>query len=600
MQHKKVQSTGKVVTFGKELDEVVSATLAMIAETVGCTLGPGGKTVIVERQEEGLPPLVTKDGVTVFRNLGFEDSTAQVVMEAARDAAVRTANEAGDGTTTATVLADAIYRKSRAFAREWAASHISPQKIVRRLNSAFAEVVEPLIAKMSIPLSGGDEESKRLLRAIARTSSNGDDALASAVAACFDLVGDDGNVTITEMSGPSAYEVESLSGYGVPHGWDDCCGKYAAKFITDPGRQRTVYEDPTFVVYHGQVTDIQALIPLMEAVGQRWQKDNGRHNVVIVAAGFSESVIGHLAINAGEIQSINAFPLRAPLSPVPGGQLALLEDVCAYTGATMFDPLNKPLSDFSPELGELGELATTFEAQRFRSIMTVDFGDEGSPSDAAVLVGQRVAVIREQVKQDPSSLDASIMEERIGKLTGGIAKLKVVGSSHGDVRERRDRAEDAVCAARGAIRHGCLPGGGWALLSVAHELRKLGDDAVDDILGAALEEPVKLLLRNVGFTDDEVEAIVCRIQEAVARGERLAYDALRHEWVDPVAAGLLDSTPAVRDAVRNALSIAAQLATTGAMVVFPRDGELERREAREARSVLLGDPIPANPADEKG
>jgi chaperonin GroEL len=601
MQHRKVQSTGKVVRLGQVMDATIASTLATISRAVGCTLGPGGKTVIIERQEENMPPLVTKDGVTVFRSLGFEDPAAQAVMEASRDAAVRTANEAGDGTTTATVLAEAIYRHSRTYAKEHAADHVSPQKIVRRLATAFADVAEPAIKSATISVPKDSAEAEQMLRAIARTSANGDDSLATAVMECFKMVGDEGNVTITEMSGPAKYEVERIEGYNVPHGWDDCCGKYSPKFINDPARQRLLYEKPTFIVYHGQLTEILSAVKILDAIVARWQENNGRHNVVVVATGFSESVVAQFALNNGEKTSINVFPLRAPLSPVPGGQLSFLEDICAYTGAKMFDPINKSLDDFAPDLSDLGENAYVFEAQRHRSLVAVDFGTDEEPSDAAILISERVEMIKAQMAQAPSDLDQRLMTERIGKLTGGIARLKVVGSSHGDIRERRDRAEDAVCAVRGAIQHGCLPGGGWGLLKVAFELGKLNDPIVDEILCAALEEPVRLLFSNVGFSVPEVEDHLARVGLSATDGTHEVYDALAHEWVDAVEAGLLDSAPAVCEAIRNSLSIAAQLATTGAIVVFPRDQELERGEARAARAAFGSEPaIPENPADERG
>ena len=262
MQYQKVKSVSKSLTVkGPELKKLVRRTMKIIADMVGATLGPGGNAVLIERQELNMAPMVTKDGVTVFRNLGFDNATAHVLMEAARDAAVRTANEAGDGTTTATVLAEAIVRYADEFCER--NKKVSPQKVVRRLMQVFKTVIEPLIKSITVLPNSTEEAGKKMLWDVAKISANGDTDLADAVMACYDLVGDDGNVTITEISGPSSYEVEAIEGYPIPIGWEDSCAKYGSKFINDPGTQRCVLEDPVFVVYHGRITEIQRVVKLM-------------------------------------------------------------------------------------------------------------------------------------------------------------------------------------------------------------------------------------------------------------------------------------------------------------------------------------------------
>jgi chaperonin GroEL len=597
VQYQKVKSVAKSMrSKGKGLNDLVLKTMGIIADMVGSTLGPGGSAVLIERQEFNLPPMVTKDGVTVFRNLGFEDATAHVLMEAARDAAVRTANEAGDGTTTATVLADAIVRKTYEFCAN--NPKVSPQKVVRRLQAVFKDTIEPLIRRLSRTMDPSSEDGRQLLWNVAKISANGDTDLADAVLHCYDLVGDDGNVTITEISGPSSYEVERIEGYPIPMGWEDCCAKYGTKFLTDPANQRVVLENPLFVVYHGRITEIQSLVKLMESIGTAWQSNEGfRHNVVLVATGFSDSVLAQLALNFADATTINVFPLLAPLSPVPNGQYGILEDICAVTGATMFDPLNKPFDSFSEDFSDLGQLAVTFEAGRFRSVI---MSESGETTNAQLLIAEQVEKLQAQMKQSASQLDEQFFQERIGKLTGGIAKLKVVGASNGELRERRDRAEDAVCAVRGAIRHGCLPGGGWTLLRVANDLLKLEDEIVSGVLCPALIEPVVRLLKNCGFSVEESKTIQEEICKPIVNGTHtMVYDALEHRMVDPWEGGVLDSTPAVLEAIRNSLSIATLLGTLGGTVVYKRDNELERSEARATNSFLRDADYAANPADER-
>lgn len=570
--YQKVKSVAKQVRVkGPGLNKVVLDTMKTISDIVGATLGPGGQPVLIERQEHDLPAMITKDGVTVFRSLGLDDPSAHCIMEAARDAAVRTASEAGDGTTTATVLAEAIVRNANDFMKK--NPRVSPQKIVRKLESAFRTIIEPTI-KAETVLAGdwSNEQGRNLLRSVAKISANGDEPLADAVIQCFDLVGDDGNVTIAEISGPSRYEVERIEGYPIPGGYEDSCTKFYPKFINDTANQRCALENPLFLIYHGRITEIQSLIFILESVGRVWNANpSERHNVVVVATGFSESVLGHLALNFAEPSTINVYPLLAPQSPMANGQLQFLEDLAAVTGARVLDAISCPLDQATIE--DLGADANFFEAYRFRSTVI------GQSNEEEIIL--RVDELRAQAENAASDLDRILLQERIGKLTGGIAKLKVIGVSNGELKEKRDRAEDAVCAVRGAIKHGCLPGGGWMLLKLMSELRKSDDPILTSVLIPSLFEPVTRLFRNCGFDELETQAILEPIIKTVADGEKpLVYDALEGKIVDPFVGGVLDSTPAVLEAIRNSISIASLLGTLGGTVVFKRDLNLELSEAK--------------------
>lgn len=582
MQYAKVKSVSKMVLpKGPDLEKVVLATMKTAADMVGATLGPGGAPVLIERQEDGLPPMVTKDGVTVYRSLGFQGSIAQVVMEAARDASVRTAQEAGDGTTTATVLSEAIVRLSSRYIK----SHpkASPQRVVRILQKAFQKVVEPTL-KNAVSHISSFEDKQSILRSIAKTSANGDQDLAEAVVQCFDLVGDEGNVTISELSGSSGYEVEKVEGFPIPIGFEESCQKFYSKFINDPANQRAYLERPMFLVYHGRLNDMQGLRHLFEVVFEKWQKEGASHNIVIVATGFSEGVLGALAHNFEDTTTMNVFPLLAPQSPMLNGQLGFLEDVAAITGAKLMDPLNNPIESMEFEDLGFGEGLKQFESTRYRSNI-VGYADEES-------VLEQVDVINAMLQNPGSELDESLLRERLGKISGGIARLKVVGSSGGETKEKRDRAEDAVCAVRGAIKSGCLPGGGWGLLKAIDELSNtelLNQEeklVVQEILQPALLEPVHRLLANCGYSDDESAEILRPVISSLKEEKPVVFDAYAGLHVDPFEAGVLDSAPAVMEAVKNALSIASLLGTLGGTVVFQRDADLERQESRDIRSFL--------------
>lgn len=574
MQYQKAQSVAKrVQTRGPALDKTILETMKTISSIVGSTLGPGGRQVLIERQEDNLPPMVTKDGVTVYRSLGFDDPAAQAIMEASRDASVRTASEAGDGTTTATILSEAIVRRTKHFTE--ANPRVSPQRVVRRLETAFREVIEPSIKKLAMKADLTDPEGEKLLFNVAKISANGDTDLAKAVMECFRLVGDDGNVTISELNGASRYEVERIEGFPIGMGYEESAAKFYPKFINDPGNQRVMMERPLFIVYHGRIQDPQSLFGLLSKLGYEFEAEKIGPNVVLCATGFSESVLGYLGMMFAADNALNVYPLLAPQSPFAQGQLDFLMDLCAITGSTMLDPMNLPFEQ--AQIEHFGR-ADVFESFRFRSNVV------GKASEDLLLL--RVDELQTNLTRAESQLDEIYLKERIGKLTGGIARLKVIGASNGELKEKRDRAEDAVCAVRGAIKHGVLPGGCWTLLKLMNELQGTNDKIITEVLIPALFEPFRRLLENVGLTDhnsDEFRAIIEGMSASLQGISEalMVYDALEGKLVDAIDEGILDSTPAVLEAIRNSLSIAALLGTLGGTVVFKRDAGVERQEARD-------------------
>ncbi len=613
-----------------------------LSDIVGATLGPGGMPVLLERQEHGLPALVTKDGVTVMRALGFEDSVQHAIFEAARDCAIRTAAEAGDGTTTATVIAEAVVRHTLAYCQKHPT--VAPQRVSRTLERAFRDIIEPTLQAASIRADWDDkaeaesekklealtqefeagkidaqtlqhlqEEAyttrRRLLLHVATVSANGDRALAKAVMACFDAVGDEGNITIAELSGPSSYDVETINGYPIPIGMEDCLLSHQQQFVNDPQNNRCVMEQPVFLLFDGRLTEIQQIAPFLERVGQAFQSGvYNHHNIVIVANGYSDSVLAILGMNFQDRTQLKVYPLLAPQSILPRSQQEFLADVQAVTGAKIFDPIDQTLDNaliIDPDTGahfiELGPGVDSFEATRWRSNIL-------GQADEDMRIA-RVDLLAGYMKKAESELERQLLAERKARLAGGLARLKVVGASGGEQKEKRDRAEDAVCSVRGAIAHGILPGGGWGLLRARQELleRLPEDSIITDILCPALMEPVWRLLKNSGL-EQEMEQILKPVLEAIATprprpggGSPLyvprVYDAMEQKHVNAIQAGILDSTPAVVEAIRNSLSIATLLGTLGGAVVFLRDHELDRREAVETADFIRN--AGANPADDR-
>jgi len=593
---------------GPELQRLVLETLKTCSDLVGATLGPGGQNVVIEHQEVDLPPVITKDGVTVFRALGFDNASAHVLMEAARDAAIRTASEAGDGTTTATILAEAIVRHTIAYTNK--NPHVSPQRVVRVLQDAYAKAILPVMEDVKVKPDLVSEEGRAMCRSVAKISANGDGPLADAVMKCFDIIGSEGNVTIVEANGPSHYEVQKIEGYPVTIGYEDSCRMFYPKFINDPATQTCVLERPSFLLYHGTINDFNTIYPVLSLIAQHVSdgKSVGEHklthNVVIVATGFSETVLAQLAAGFVMQGTLNVYPLLAPVSPIKTGQLDFLQDLAAITGGTIMDQINFPFQNFQIEA--LGVGVTQFEASRFRTNI-IGFRDE-------LLILERVDRIAKR-EQDPtnSELEKRMLRERIAKMTSGIAKLIVYGSSNGEVKERRDRAEDAVCAVRGALANGALYGGGYFLKLMSDEFASWGTEGsakfsakygwspsfdemwiIEKVLAPALLEPIKRLFTNAGYSDEEM----LKHTEKLSSG--IVFDLLEQKNVKAFENGsyLLDSLPAVRDAIKNSISIASLLGTCGGTVVFRRDHGLETSEARETAEFLRN--ANTNPADERG
>lgn len=580
---RKVKSVGKdMVSQGDDLKSLVQKTMKTIADLVGATLGPGGQPVLIERQDTGLPNLVTKDGVTVFRGIGFKNATQHAIMETARDAAIRTATEAGDGTTTATVLSEALVRLTNEYVQN--NPKLSPQKIVRKVENIFRKELEPFLKFQSsrfriAPKDDSPEErsnAQAVQRAVVSCSSNGDAELTEAIMECFRLTGDEGNVTLLERSGPSKYDIEPLRGYPVTVGYEESCKRFFSAFINDQGMARAYLEKPRFILYFGGLSEIQPLLPLIETINNRGGVD-GPTNFVLMATGFGESLIADLAANWGQ-SSIKIFPLLIPKSISTNGEAQVLQDIQALTGATIFDPLQCPIETGSVE--QLGTPLDTFEALRYRSNII-------GRSDEDLLLA-RIEEVRVQLSQPESEYDRLMIQERLAKLTGGIAKLTVYGPSSAETREKRDRAEDAVCALRGALKSGVLPGGGWGLAACILYLRSSHpqDSVVTEVLIPALAAPIERLMSNAGYNDEEIRERLQRLGEAVNAGEPTVWDGVNDTFVDATQSGIMDSLPAVTEALRNSISIATLLGTLGGTIVFPRDEAVEREESRDAYHFL--------------
>jgi len=566
MSVRKVKSAAKSFESNPDkIRKIVLKAMGRVSEIVGSTFGPGGSPTLIESDYPGIPNKNTKDGVTVFDSLGAIDPFEHLVIEQARDAAKRTAQEAGDGTTTATILAASIIENLFEYCKN--NPKLSPQRIVREIGKVSRARLLPYVKAQAIKIS---EENKDLLWKVARISANGDDEMADAVIKAFDLVGygEGSHVTIRELSGPHGYEVSQIDGFPMAIGLEDSIGKFHPAFINDQANQRCYMEKPLFLLYDGIVHDITNFVDLLEKVGQRYEeeKDDKWKNIVFFAHGFSDSVLTHLAFNFAQPNTLNIVTMATPRTQQANSQTHFLHDLAAFTGARVFG-LKDQLNTF--ELSNLGSGMESFEAYRFRSTVV---GESDQTN-----IEFRASELEEQIKNPESAIDKVLLTERLGKLTSGIAKLTIFAGSNGELKEAHDRCEDAVCAVRSAIVHGALPGGCRVAIDLALDLlqNEPEESSARNILAPSLISLPTRLLRNSGHTDQETQEVITRLMSQPSQ----VYDAESQKYGTAEETGVYDAARAVEQAIENAISIAGVMGTMGGIVAQYRDVQLEREEA---------------------
>lgn len=549
------------------LNDIVASTLTHMANMAGVTLGPGGRQVLIESSAMNLKPIITKDGVTVIKNLGYSDSIRQLILESARDASLKTASEAGDGTTTATILSSAIAFFTNEVSKR--NPKMSPQRIVRELQSLVPYLKEK-IKSYSIFADGSNYID--LLSNVASLSANGDHLLAEKIIEAFDTVGEEGNLTIVEATGPSRYQVERISGYTIDQGYEESLRKFGNGFINDKSGTLVGMENPVVLLFDGVINDTMQVFDALQKMSEYWDQINHPYkNILLVAHGFSDNVLGDMHQNWNHEKTINVLPLQTPQTAIRNWRTQFLYDLQAYTGSPVFNPLNKPISDLNPKDMTNHNMVKNVECGRFRTSIISEEDQE--------LIQCRVDELKEQLKTPESQYEENDLNIRIGKLTSGIARLYIYGASQGETREKRDRAEDAWMAIRGAIKFGACPGGGYVLVRLAadmlvqSEAMKVGPKKVAmSILSLALQRPVEFLYQNYGYTEEEIEDA----KVALLANDEEVFDISDQMWVPKHA--LLDSVPAVTEAIENSISIASLLGTIGGIVAFNRDQEADRRE----------------------
>ncbi len=546
----------EIIADEEELKKIVADTISTMAKSVGKTLGPGGWTVLIER--DGLSPLITKDGVTVAKSLGVANAAANIVIESAKEICINTAKEAGDGTTTAIVIANALVKHGHTFMKE--RPKYNPQRLVTELHEVYESVIVPFLKNKAIPV-----KSEKQLEQVATISSNGDKKIAKAVVEAVVAAGDDGTVLIQEGQG-DVMRVETIDGFIVTRGLKDL-GQIGPVFINDNAGQQVNMDKGIIFLYDGKLNDlkptgnIQMAIEGTELYGSP---------LIIMAHDFSDVVLDMLARNVKG--GISIAPVKTPMSSLPNSRSMFLKDMAAYTGGTVYDPGN--IEEASSEgFGHFNEA----KVNMYETFIVTE------PDQAAIEA--RVVELKAIGDAAFSDLDRMHINKNIACLTGGVSTIWVGGTSELEVREKKARVEDAVEAVRSAIAEGVIPGGCGVHMVLSDLLRRNKNKKDSwNIMADALEAPFDLLLTNCGEDVDVVKNIMSIHFKDKRSLPKKVFDAREHKIVDPFKKGIIEPAKVARVSIGNALSVASLLTTLGGIVVCPRDSNLEMQMEMQKQS----------------
>ena len=519
---------GKAIHFGEESRQAILAGVNKLADTVKVTLGPKGRNVVLEKKFGG--PTVTKDGVTVAKEIELEDRLQNMGAQMVREVASRTSDVAGDGTTTATILAQAIFREGV----KSVAAGANPMAIKRGIEIASAKVVE-LIAGASSEVEGSS------ISQVASISANNDMAIGDIIAEAMEKVGKDGVITVEEGKGMET-ELDVVEGMQFDRGY------LSPYFVTDQDSMEVVLEDAVILIHEKKISAMKDLLPVLEQTARSGQP------LLIVSEDVEGEALATLVVN----KLRGTLKVAAVKAPGFGDRRkAMLEDIATLTGGkSIMEETGIKLE--SVQLEDLGKAKRIVIDKDNTTIV------EGGGSKEAI--AGRVKQLRAQIEETTSDYDQEKLQERLAKLVGGVAVIKVGAATETEMKEKKARVEDAMHATRAAVEEGIVAGGGVCLLRAAEALKDLTLDDNDEQVGLkivrrALEEPLRLIAQNAGLEG----AIVCeKVRES--SDPSFGFNAMTEVYEDMIKAGIIDPAKVTRTAVQNATSIAGLMLTTEASI----------------------------------
>jgi chaperonin GroEL len=517
----------KIIAFDQEAREAIRRGVSKLAKAVKVTLGPKGRNVILQKSFGS--PTVTKDGVTVAKEIDLEDVYENMGARMVREVASKTSDVAGDGTTTATVLAEAIFNEGL----KAVVAGCNPVQMKQGIEKAVADLSEKL-TKMSIKI-----KEKAEMANVASIAANNDREIGKLLADAMEKVGKDGVITVDEGKSLQT-ETEWVEGMQFDRGY------LSPYFVTDPNTMTAVLENPYILVYEKKLTQIKELVPLLEAVVQQSRP------LLIVCEEVEGEALATLVIN----KLRGTFNCAAVKAPGYGDRRkAMLEDIAILTGGqAIFEALGVKLENLT--LNDLGRAKKVIIDKDNTTIIE----GAGKTDD----IKARIAQLRREIEASTSDYDREKLEERLAKLSGGVAKVNVGGATESEVKEKKARVEDALHATRAAVQEGILPGGGVALLRAASQVKPDGlshDEEVGyNIVLRSCRSPLTMIAQNAG----QDGGIVC--EKVLDLKGNNGYNALTNEYEDLVKAGVIDPTKVARTALANAASVATLLLTSDALI----------------------------------
>ncbi len=537
---------GKRILFGTDARTKIREGVDILADAVKVTLGPRGRNVAFEKSFGA--PQVTKDGVTVAKEIELADKLQNMGAQVVKEVASKTADVAGDGTTTATVLTQAIFREGNKYVTAGA----NPMELKRGIDKAVSAVVE------FIKNNAKKVSSKKEIEQVATISANSDIVIGQQIAEAMERVGRDGVITVEEAKGTE----DSLD---VVEGMQFDRGYISPYFMTDAEKMEAVLADPMLLIYEKKISSMKSLLPILEQLAR-----SGRP-LVILAEDVEGEALATLVVNKLR-GTLNVAAVKAP--GFGDRRKAMLEDIAFLTGGRLI----------TEDIGIKLENVTLEDLGRAKKIVitkdnTTIIEGQGSPES----IKGRVNLIKAQIEATTSDYDREKLQERLAKLAGGVAVIKVGAATETEMKEKKDRIEDALNATRAAVEEGIIPGGGIILIRAQEVISKLtleGDEKLGaQIVTRALEEPLRIIADNAG---DEASVVVSAVRKLTGNS---GYDAKQGKYVDMVEAGIIDPAKVTRTALQNAASIASLLLTTEAIICEIPE---EKKEASPAGMPPMG------------
>lgn len=517
----------KEIIYGANTRDKILSGVNKLADAVKVTLGPKGRNVILERSFGS--PLITKDGVTVAKEIELEDKFENMGAQMVKEVASKTSDVAGDGTTTATVLAQAIFQEGV----KLVAAGINPMAIKRGIDKAVEVVVKEL-EKIAQPC-----RTRHEIAQVATISANNDTTIGNLIADAMDKVGKEGVITVEESKGLETY-LDVVEGMQFDRGY------ISPYFVTDADKMECVLEDPYILVYDKKISSMKDLLPVLEQVARAGKP------ILIIAEDVEGEALATLVVN--KLRGV----LQCCAVKAPGfgeRRKAMLQDIAILTGGTFVsEELGMKLENV--QLSDLGRARRVVVAKETTTIID----GAGKKED----IEARIKQIRAQIEETTSDYDREKLQERLAKLVGGVAVIYVGAATETEMKEKKARVEDALNATKAAVEEGIVPGGGTAYircLPALEELKLEGEEHYGvDIIKKALEAPLRQIAKNAGFEGSII------VEKVKAEKGSMGFDAAAGEIKDLVAAGIIDPKKVTRYALQNAASIAGLLLTTEAMV----------------------------------